>query len=178
MDAITKLDQSEQHKLAPVIEKNQHLLQELNSGVHSPKEINEAISELTQRPLDPSTEIRLPFYSDFGRNIHIGKHVFINAGVTFVDMGGIFMADDVLVGPKATLISVNHPLAAAERHSVALQPVYVRRNAWIGANATILPGVTVGENAVVAAGAVVTHCVPANTVVAGVPARVLKTIAK
>ena len=125
-----------------IIEHNQALLQELNTGVHSPAAIRAAVAQLTQQTLDPSVEIRLPFYSDFGRNIHIGKRVFINSGVTFTDLGGIYLADDVLVG----------------------------------ANTTVLPGVTIGENAVVAAGAVVTRNVPANTIVAEVPVRVIKTI--
>jgi acetyltransferase-like isoleucine patch superfamily enzyme len=176
MTATKVLDEEQRRPLEAVIVKNQKLLQGLNTGVHSKNEIRQVISELTQRPVDDSVEIRLPFHSDFGRNIHIGKNVFINEGVTFVDMGGIFIADDVLIGPRATLVSVNHPLKASERHNVELKPVYIRHNAWLGANATILPGVTVGENAVVAAGAVVTRNVPANTVVAGVPARVIKTI--
>ena len=162
--------------LDEIIEHNQELVQELKTGVHSPAEIREAVARLTQQELDPSVEIRLPFYTDFGRNIHIGKHVFINNGATFTDLGGIYLADDVLIGPNATLISVNHPLDPAARHGVELKPVYVRKNAWLGANTTVLPGVTIGENAVVAAGAVVTRNVPANTIVAGVPARVIKTI--
>lgn len=176
MTASKVLDAEQRRPLAAVIAKNQQLLQTLNTGVHSPGEIRQAVSELTQQPIDSTVEIRLPFYSDFGRNIHIGQRVFINEGVTCVDMGGIFIADDVLIAPHVTLVSVNHPLKASERHNVELKPVYVRHNAWLGANSTILPGVTVGENAVVAAGAVVTRNVPANTVVAGVPARVIKTI--
>lgn len=112
-----------------IIEHNQALLQELNTGVHSPAVIRAAVAQLTQQTLDPSVEIRLPFYSDFGRNIHIGKRVFINSGVTFTDLGGIYLADDVLIGPNATLISVNHPLDPAARHGIELKPVYVRKNA-------------------------------------------------
>lgn len=88
----------------------------------------------------------------------------------------IYLSDKVLIGPKANIISVNHPLDPANRRNVELKPVYIHENAWIGANATVLPGVSVGKNAVVAAGAVVTKNVPANTVVAGVPARVIKVI--
>ena len=162
--------------LDEIIEHNQELVQKLNTGAHSPAAIRETVAQLTQQELDPSVEIRLPFYTDFGRNIHIGKRVFINNGATFTDLGGIYLADDVLIGPNATLISVNHPLDPAARHGVEPKPVYIRKNAWLGANTTILPGVTIGENAVVAAGAVVTRNVPANTIVAGVPARVIKTI--
>lgn len=95
---------------------------------------------------------------------------------TFTDLGGIQLADRVLIGPNATLVSVNHPLDPADRRNLELKPIKVGTNAWIGANATILPGVTIGENAVVAAGAIVTKDVPASTVVAGVPAKVIKKI--
>lgn len=170
------LDPQQIAALDEIIAHNQELVQRLNTGVHSPAGIRELVAQLTQQALNPSVEIRLPFHTDFGRNIHIGKRVFINDGATFTDLGGIYLADDVLVGPNATLISVNHPLDPASRHSVELKPVYVRKNAWLGANTTVLPGITIGENAVVAAGAVVTRNVPANTVVAGVPARVIRTI--
>lgn len=176
MTAVKVLNSQHIAALTDIIEYNQQLVQELNTGTHSPTDVRTTVSRLTQQSVDPSVEIRLPFYTDFGRNIHLGKHVFINSGATFTDLGGIYLADDVLVGPNATLVSVNHPLAPSQRHGVELKPVHIQRNAWIGASATILPGVTVGENAVVAAGAVVTRNVPANTVVAGVPARVIKTI--
>lgn len=166
------------NELATLIADNQRLVQQLNTAPHSLAATRKIVSQITQQPIDSSNEIRLPFYTDYGRNLHLGNNVFINSGVTFTDMGGIYLADDVLICPNATLISVNHPLAADQRHGVELKPVHIHHNAWIGANATILPGVTVGENAVVAAGAVVSRNVPANTVVAGVPARVIKTIDK
>ena len=176
MTASKYLDPQHIDELKEIIAHNQRLVQELNTGAHSAADVRETVAQLTQRAVDPSVEIRLPFYTDYGRNIRLGKRVFINNGATFTDLGGIHLADDVLIGPNATLISVNHPLDPAQRRGIELKPVYVRQNAWIGANTTILPGVTVGENAVVAAGAVVTRNVPANTVVAGVPARVIKTI--
>lgn len=176
MTAAKSLDPQHLADLEEIIVHNQKLVQELNTGVHSPNNIRKMVAQLTQQVVDPSVEIRLPFYTDYGRNIHLGKRIFINSGVTFTDLGGIYLADDVLIGPNANLISVNHPLDPDQRRGVELKPVYIHRNAWIGTNATILPGVTVGENAVVAAGAVVTRNVPANTVVAGIPARVVKTI--
>lgn len=176
MTANQSLDPQRITELNEINAHNQRLVQGLNTGPHSAAEIRETVAQLTQRSVDPSVEIRLPFYTDYGRNIHLGKRIFINNGATFTDLGGIYLADDVLIGPNATLVSVNHPLDPDQRRGIELKPVYVRQNAWIGANATILPGVTVGENAVVAAGAVVTRNVPANTVVAGIPARVIKTI--
>lgn len=155
---------------------NADRLQNLNSGAHSQEEIRQVLSQVTGQAIDDSVEIRLPIYSDYGRHLRIGKNVFINGGVTFVDLGGIEIADRALIGPNATIISVNHPLDPDKRRGVELKAVKIGQNAWLGANSTILPGVTVGENAVVAAGAIVSHDVPANTVVAGVPARVIKKI--
>ena len=94
----------------------------------------------------------------------------------FTDLGGITLEDNVLIGPRANIISVNHPAEPQARRGIILNPVRICKNAWIGANATILPGVTVGENAIVAAGAVVSKYVPPNTVVGGVPAKIIKTI--
>lgn len=156
--------------------KTQDILQKLNSSAATQKEIREVIGKIIGHKIDDSVEIRLPIRSDYGANLKIGKGVFINSGVMFTDLGGIELADNVLVGPNATIISVNHPLDPQKRHTVEMKPVFIDENAWLGANSTILPGVTVGQNAVVAAGAVVTKDVPANTVVAGVPAKVIKRI--
>ena len=156
------------------IDENQRLVQLLNTQAHSPANIHQLVSQIIGQPLDPSVEIRLPFFTDYGRKITLGKHVFINSGVQFTDLGGIHLADDVLIGPGAALISVNHRLDAAHRRDIDVAPIVIQQNAWIGAKAIILPGVTVGENAVVAAGAVVTKDVAANTVVAGVPAKIIR----
>lgn len=156
--------------------KNQDLLQQLNSRSASQREIRHVLNDVTGQKIDASVEIRLPIRSDYGANLKIGKQVFINSGAMFTDLGGIELEDKVLVGPNVTIISVNHPLDSEKRRGVELKSVLIKENAWLGANATILPGVTVGENAVVAAGAVVSKDVPANTVVAGVPAKVIKKI--
>ncbi|CDF74493.1 Possible maltose O-acetyltransferase [Lactobacillus acidophilus DSM 20242] len=132
--------------------------------------------KLLGKKIPASTQIRLPFYSDYGHNIKIGERVFINANVMMVDLGGITIEDDALIGPGVYLISVNYYLDPKKRRKLELKPVLIRKNAWIGAKATILPGVIIGENAVVAAGAVVTSDVPKNSVVAGVPAKVIKKI--
>lgn len=134
------------------------------------------LSELIGREIDESTVVFVPFFTNFGQHIRLGKNVFINHACSFLDLGGISIEDNVQIGPKVNLITENHPLEASARKALSLSPIIVQRNAWIGAAATILPGVTVGENAVVAAGAVVSKDVPANTVVGGVPARILKTI--
>lgn len=159
-----------------IIAQNQRLLQNLNNNRHCKCEIRQLIHEITGTEIPSSTEIRLPFYTDFGRNIKIGARVFINAGVMLVDTGGITIEDDVLIGPGAYLISVNHKLAPKQRKELDLAPIVIKKNAWLGARSIILPGVTVGENAVVGAGAVVTKDVQANTVVAGTPARIIKKL--
>ena len=159
-----------------IVDENAPLLAELNSGYHPPEAVRRLLGQITGSEIDASFRANLPLYSDFGRHLRIGKIVFINTGVMFTDLGGITLEDNVLIGPRANLISVNHPLDPAERRGVILSPVVIRQNAWIGAGATILPGVTVGENAVVAAGAVVNKDVPPNTVVGGIPAKIIKTI--
>jgi acetyltransferase-like isoleucine patch superfamily enzyme len=152
----------------------------LSPGLNASTSIDESrarLGELIGCEVDPSTVLFVPFYTNFGRHIHLGKNVFINHACSFLDLEGITIEDNVQIGPKVNLITENHPLEPSARKALQLSSIVVRYNAWIGAAATILPGVTVGENAVVAAGAVVSKDVPANTVVGGIPARVLKTIA-
>lgn len=159
-----------------IIAQNQRLLQNLNTQRHCNCEIRQLLSEIIGDTIAESTEIRLPFYSDYGHNIKLGERIFFNANVMMVDLGGITIEDDVLTGPGAYLVSVNRKLTPSKRRELDLNSVLIKKNAWIGAKAVILPGVTVGENAVVAAGAVVTKDVEANTVVAGVPAKIIKKI--
>lgn len=140
------------------------------------EEARTRLSEIMECRIDKSTVVFVPFYTNFGRHIRLGKNVFINHACTFLDMGGITIGDQVQIGPKVNLITENHPIDPGNRRTLDLKPIRIEKNAWIGAAATILPGVTVGENAVVAAGAVVLTPVEANTVVAGVPARVVKKI--
>jgi len=139
-------------------------------------QIRERLSEITGKEIDKSTTIFVPFYTNFGQHINIGKRVFINHACTFLDLGGITIEDDVQIGPKVNLITENHPLDPSQRKTVDLKSILIKRNAWIGAAATILPGVTVGENSVVAAGAVVNKDVPDNTIVGGIPAKIIRTI--
>ncbi|MFD1875047.1 DapH/DapD/GlmU-related protein [Hymenobacter bucti] len=138
-------------------------------------QIRQLLGELIGREIDAGTTVFAPFHTNFGRHITLGKNVFINHACTFLDLGGITIEDDVQIGPKVNIITENHPIEPAQRKVLLLKPVLIKRNAWIGAAATILPGVTVGENAVVAAGAVVHKDVVANTIVGGIPARVIKT---
>ena len=149
---------------------------ELNTSYHTPEEIRELMSRLTGRPIDESFAMFPPFSTDCGKNLKIGKHVFINAGCRFQDQGGITIGDGALIGHNVVLATVNHEMDPERRGDNLLAPIVLGKNVWIGANATVLPGVTIGNGAVVAAGAVVTRDVPAGTVVGGVPARFLRNV--
>ena len=138
--------------------------------------IREILSEIIGKEVDTSTTVFTPFNTNFGKHITIGKNVFVNQGCTFLDLGGIHIEDDVLIGPNVQLITENHAINPGERKALILDKIIIEKNVWIAAGAIILPGVRVGQNSVVAAGAVVTKDVPANTVVAGVPAKVIKDL--
>lgn len=157
------------------IERTLSLNPALNAST-STGQMRAMLSSIIGAQIDESTILFAPFHTNFGRYISIGKNVFINHGCSFLDLGSITIDDNVLIGPKVNLITENHPLDPTQRNKIMCSPIVIKKNAWIGAAATILPGVTIGENAVVAAGAVVHKDVQANTVVGGVPAKLLKDI--
>lgn len=149
---------------------------ELNGSYHTAEEIRQLFSELIGKPVDASFGMFPPFYTDCGKNITVGKNVFINTGCRFQDQGGIRIGDHVLIGHNVVLATLNHDFAPYNRATMHPAPIHIKDRVWIGANATVVPGVTIGENSIVAAGAVVTKDVPPNTIVGGVPAKVLKRI--
>ncbi|WP_028830100.1 acyltransferase [Proteocatella sphenisci] len=149
---------------------------ELNSTYHTPEEILLLMERLTGKKIDESFAMFPPFYTDCGKNIIIGKNVFINSGCKFQDQGGITIGDGALIGHNVVLATLNHDTAPDNRGTMHPAPIVIGKNVWIGANATILPGVTIGEGAIIAAGAVVTKDVSANTIVGGVPAKFIKKI--
>lgn len=149
---------------------------ELNGAYHTPEEVRRIFSALTGRPVDDTFTLFPPFHTDCGKNIAVGKNIFINSGCKFQDQGGIVIGDGALIGHNVVLATLNHSLAVRDRQDLIPGPIRIGKNAWIGSNVTILPGVTVGDGAVVAAGAVVTKDVPAYTVAGGVPARVLRPL--
>lgn len=163
-------------RLCEEIENTRQLVGELNTGYHSPNEVRTLLERIWGQPLDASVRMFPPFYTAFGKTTRVGKEVFINFGCTFLDQGGITLEDGVFIGPGAKILTEAHPEQPEIRHTLQTEPVVIRRKAWIGAGAIILPGVTVGENAIVAAGAVVTKDVPDNGVVAGVPAKLIRNI--
>ena len=171
------LNDPEYPQLFKVIQKAMRTTAKLNNLVTDDmQEINAVFSELIGKKVDDTFFMIPPFYSDFGENIHIGKNVFVNHACTFMDRGGITVEDNVLIGPKVNLITTNHPINPSERRATISQPIVIKKGAWIGVAATILPGVTIGENSIVAAGAVVSKDVPDNTIVGGIPAKFIKSI--
>jgi acetyltransferase-like isoleucine patch superfamily enzyme len=151
------------------------LLQQLNVSANA-EEIRKILGEITGTAIDETVAIFPPIYINYGKHLSIGKNVFINFNCTFLTLGGIVIEDNVLVGPDVKILSEGHPLSLVDRQSLVPGKVHIKQNAWIGAGAIILPGISIGENAVVATGAVVTKDVPANTVVAGIPAKIIKSI--
>lgn len=148
----------------------------LNTDFHEPEAIVEIMSELTGKPVDPSFRMFPPFSTDCGKNTTFGKNVFVNAGCKFQDQGGLTIGDGTQIGHNVVIATLNHDFHPDRREGIIPSPVVLERNVWIGSNATILPGVTVGENSVVAAGAVVSKDVPANVIVGGVPAKVIRAL--
>lgn len=149
---------------------------EMNTVYHTPKELREIMSRLIGKTVDDTFRLFPPFYTDFGKNITIGKDVFINSGCHFQDQGGIIIGDGALIGHNVVLATINHHLNPSQKRKNHYAPIKIGNHVWIGSNATILPGVTVGEWSVVAAGAVVAKNVPPYTIVGGVPAKVIKKV--
>jgi acetyltransferase-like isoleucine patch superfamily enzyme len=151
------------------------ILVQLNNSTN-PTEIRNLLGQITGEDIDESVDVFTPLHINYGKNIKIGKNVFINFDCVFLDLGGITIEDNVLIAPRVNLLSEGHPLSPNERHSLVPGRIHIKQNAWIGAGTTILPGVTIGENAVVAAGAVVSKDVPDNAVVGGIPAKFIKSV--
>ena len=149
---------------------------ELNHAFHTPEQIRQLFSAIIGKPVDDSFALFPPFYTECGRNIFVGKNVFINCCCHFQDQGGIYIDDGALIGSHVVLATINHGLQPSERGHNYPAPIHIGKRVWIGSHATVLPGVTIGDNAVVAAGAVVNKDVPANTVVGGVPAKQIKAL--
>lgn len=149
---------------------------ELNGGYHEPARVRELLSALIGSPVDDSVTLFPPFTSDFGRNTRIGRRVFINAGCRFQDQGGITIGDDCLIGHDAIIATLQHGMAPDRRADLIPAPVVLGSNVWLGARVTVLPGVTIGDDAVIGAGSIVTRDVPAGMVAVGSPARVVRAI--
>ena len=150
------------------------IIAQINTGYRTPDEVRALLTDLTGKPVDDSVVVFPPFYSEFGKNLSLGRDVFINSGCRFQDTGGITIGDGSLIGHGSTLTTLNHSIDPDRRADMIPSPVTIGRKAWLGAGVTIVPGVTIGDGAIVGAGSVVTKDVPANTIVGGVPAKLIR----
>lgn len=141
------------------------------------EKVREIFSELTGQKVDETFYLIPPFYTANGREIRVGRKVAINQCCTIYDMGGVDIADEVMIGPNVNIITTGHPMEPSDRRKyIEGKPIVIEKNVWIATGATILGGVTIGENSVVGAGAVVTKDVPPGSFAAGNPARVIRSI--
>lgn len=166
---------------AVMIETSQEALRiagELNTGYHEPTRVRELLAQLIGRPVDDSVTLFPPFTADFGKNISLGKRIFINSGCRFQDQGGITIGDDCLIGHNAVIATLQHDIHPARRGDLIPSPVVIGRNVWLGANVTVLPGVTIGDDAVIGAGSIVTKDIPPRSIAVGSPARVVRSISE
>ena len=154
------------------------LAAEMNTGYHTEAEVRDYMRQITGSEIDETLRIFTPFHINYGKKTTFGRDCFVNFGCTFLALGGITIEDDVFIGPHCVLATEYHPENPETRHSLLTKPIVVKRNAWLGANVTVLAGVTIGENAIVAAGSVVAKDVADNMIVAGSPARVIREIKK
>jgi len=162
-------------KIGQACNNTKKLLVQMN-GIAEPDEVRSLLSQITGSEIDKSTTAFTPLHINYGRHTKIGKNVFINFDCVFLDLGGITIEDNVLIAPKVSLLSEGHPVTPGTRATLTTGHIHIKKNAWIGAGATIMQGVTIGENAIVAAGAVVSKDVPDNTIVGGIPAKIIKSI--
>lgn len=175
-DGVLKAGSDEDAAMRDVSAETRRLCAEMNNGVYTDEEIRNYMSDITGYEVDESFSLFVPFTADFGKNIKLGKNVFINSGCRFQDQGGITIGDGSLIGHNVVLATINHDYDPKNRGTMHLQPIVLEINSWIGSNATILPGITIGENSIVAAGSVVTKDVPPNTIVAGNPAKFMSNL--
>jgi len=160
-------DDAQAYKMREASFATKALLLKMNN-TSNPSEIRQLLSEITASEIDESVTVFTPLHINYGKHTKIGKNVFINFDCVFLDLGGITIEDNVLIAPKVSLVTEGHPTSIEDRYSLIPKPIRIKKNAWIGANATILGGVTIGENSIVAAGAVVSKDVPDNSIVGGV----------
>ena len=175
-DKIIRATDEEGKLLRKYARSAQEVTARINSGFHEEDELRSMMSELIGKDVPDDFCLFPPIYSDFGKNITIGKGVFINSGCCFQDQGGVTIGDGCFIGHQVVFATIDHGLDPEHRHDNYMAPIVLGRNVWVGSHSTILKGVTIGDNSVIAAGAVVTKDVPANVVVGGVPAKIIKNI--
>lgn len=161
------------HRMREASFATKKLLIQMNNS-YDANEIRNILRQITDSEIDDSVNVFTPLYINYGKHTKIGKNVFINFNCTLLDLGGITIEDNVFIAPNVSILSEGHPIEPENRHSLKVGHIHIKENVWIGAGATILQGVTIGKNAVIAAGAVVSKDVSDNTVVGGIPAKTLK----
>ena len=154
----------------------QRITAEINTGYHDEEEIKALMERLIGKDIPGRFRLFPPVYSDFGKNISIGEDVFINSGCCFQDQGGVSIGKGCQIGHQVVFATIDHGLMPEQRHDIFMDRIVLEENVWVGSHATILKGVRIGHDSVVAAGAVVIKDVPPRSVVAGVPAKVVKTL--
>ncbi len=157
-------------------ERAMRITSRMNASFESLSDVRRQLEELWRCELPEGVGLFPPFTTDCGLNTHVGAGTFINAGCRFQDQGGIYIGERALIGHNAVIATLNHNMDPARRANLLPAPVRIGDDAWLGANVTVLPGVTIGNGTVVAAGAVVSRDVEENTVVGGVPARLLRRL--
>lgn len=168
---------SEEHIFMETIcEEARRITAQLNNSYHNKEEIQEIFEQLIGKPVDETFKMFPPFYTDFGKNITVGKRVFINSGCHFQDQGGIIIGDGTFIGHNVVLATLNHGFSPEDRSTIYPAQIVIGKNVWIGSNSTIVSGVTIGDDAIIAAGAVVTKDVAEDSVVGGVPAKFIRKI--
>ena len=160
------------------VQKTMRLCAEMNTGYHTEAEVRDYLREITGSDVDDTVRVFPPFNINYGLTTRFGRDSFVNFGCTFLALGGITIEEGAFIGPHCVLATEYHPEDPARRHSLLTKPITIGRNAWLGADVKVLAGVTIGENAIVAAGSVVTKDVPPDMVVAGSPARIIRPIKK
>lgn len=163
-------------KLGYYTTRARHITAKMNTGFCSPARLRRLFSKLIKKQVDERFRILPPFSTDCGINITVGKDVFINSGCCFQDEGGIEIDDGAMIGHEVVIATINHEFDPRFRKDLNPKPVKIGKRVWIGAHATILPGITIGDGAIVGAGAVVTKDVEPYTIVAGVPARKIREV--
>lgn len=158
------------------VQRTMRLCAEMNTGYHTEAEVRDYLSEITSTVVDDTVRVFPPFNINYGLTTRFGRGSFVNFGCTFLALGGITIEEGAFIGPHCVLATEYHPENPSKRQSLLTKPITIGRNAWLGADVKVLAGVTIGENAIVAAGSVVTKDVPPDTVVAGSPARVIRPI--
>lgn len=163
-------------ELEPVVQMGVNILKKFNTEQNTDEERRELLTQLFNQKIPSSTTIMPPFNVDFANQVTVGKNVYINKDVSLVSLGGITLEDGVLIASKASIVSINHVERPSERQDLLPNSVHIKENAWISAGAIILPGITVGKNAIVGAGSIVTRNVPDNAIVTGNPAKYIREV--